>query len=85
MKLFPTTPSVLDAEQRLEQSKRQFRQQVDRAQSTLIGRSSLLVVTGVSALLGSWLARRKIVSLAGPLQGLLLAFLARFVLRRIKR
>src|SRR5688572_11203642 len=94
MKLFPVASSTLRAEQRLEQSKQQLRQQVDQVQSTLHSTltqpSSLLVVTGISALVGVWLARRKTAAVASggagfPVQSLVFALLMHFIVQRIEK
>jgi hypothetical protein len=91
MKLFSTTPSVLDAEQRLEQSKQQLHRQLDQIQSGLTLLSSLLAIGGVGAMLGSWLARRKVTMAAPdtgggrfPVRSLVFTLLMRFILQRIR-
>jgi hypothetical protein len=96
MKLFPAAFSTQRAEQRLEQSKQRLHQQLDHIQSTLNSTltqpSSLLIVTGVSALLGAWLARRKTkvvasgsISAGFPVRSLVFTLLLHFILERITK
>jgi len=91
MKLFSPSSSVPDAERKLEQSKRQVRQQLDKAQSTLITTSSVLIVTGIAAFAGLWLARKKIAAAtistgAGlAVWSPVLASLVRFISERVTK
>ena len=96
MKISLTTSPVVVVEQRLERSKQQLRQQLDQARSTLnstlVQPSSLLVVTGMGALLGIWLTRGKATAVrfgiasAWPLvRSTLFALLIRFVVQHITR
>lgn len=96
MNIFPAASAVLVVEQRLERSKQQLRQQLDQARSTfnstLAQPSSLLVVTGMGALLGIWLTRGKAAAVrfgiasAWPLvRSTLFALLIRFVVQHVTR
>ena len=96
MKQLPSPPAVLDVEQRLERSKRQLHEQLNQAQSTLHSTltrpSSLLMVTGIGALLGMWIARRRkkttkpsSASEGFPIRSLVFALLTRFILQRIEK
>lgn len=96
MKMFPAGSPVRIAEHRLEQSKQRLRRQLYQARwglnSKLAKPSNLLIVTGVGALLGIWLARRKAAvamsDVAGawsPVWSLVFPLLIRFVMQRITK
>jgi len=96
MKISLTASPVVVVEQRLERSKQQLRQQWDQARSTLnstlVQPSSLLVVTGMGALLGIWLTRGKATAVrfgiasAWPLvRSTLFALLIRFIVQHVTR
>jgi hypothetical protein len=96
MKIFPSGSPVLLAEQRLEQSKQQLHQQLGQARSALKSIVSQpwrqLIVIGIVALAGFWLARGKTAvarfvgaSLWPPVQSLVIALLIRFVTQRMAR
>lgn len=94
MKPFITQSDIAAAESRLAQTKRDARASFTHVRSAIGARltqpSSLLVVTGVGALLGVWFARRNKlparqagVSVWAPIVGVVFTLLTRFGMQRL--
>lgn len=94
MKPFITRADIAAAESRLAQAKRDAHTSFTQVRSAIDSRltqpSSLLVVTGVGALLGVWFARRNKratrqagVSAWAPIVGVVLTLLTRFGMQRL--